>query len=48
MLAAAANRTERSVAKEEADEAYACFDTEDFRIGFQSFLDKTKPVFTGR
>ncbi|MGJ7542971.1 enoyl-CoA hydratase-related protein [Variovorax sp. LT1R16] len=32
----------------EADEAYACFDTEDFRIGFQAFLAKTKPVFTGR
>jgi len=32
----------------EADEAYACFDTEDFRIGFQAFLAKTRPVFTGR
>jgi enoyl-CoA hydratase/carnithine racemase len=33
---------------EEADEAYACFDTEDYRIGFQAFLAKTRPVFTGR
>jgi enoyl-CoA hydratase/carnithine racemase len=38
----------RPLTREEADEAYACFDTEDFRIGFQAFLDKTKPVFTGR
>jgi enoyl-CoA hydratase len=29
-------------------EAYACFDTEDFQIGFQAFLAKTRPVFTGR
>lgn len=33
---------------QEADEAYACFDTEDFRIGFQAFLAKTRPVFAGR
>ncbi|CAN7707029.1 enoyl-CoA hydratase-related protein [Pseudorhodoferax sp. LjRoot39] len=33
---------------QEEDEAYACFDTEDFRIGFQAFLAKAKPVFTGR
>jgi len=33
---------------EEADEAYACFDTEDFRIGFQAFLAKSKPSFVGR
>lgn len=36
------------VTPQEADEAYACFDTEDFRIGFQAFLAKTKPAFTGR
>jgi len=36
------------VTPQEADEAYACFDTEDFRIGFQAFLTKTKPNFTGR
>jgi enoyl-CoA hydratase/carnithine racemase len=29
-------------------EAYACFDTEDFQIGFQAFLAKARPVFTGR
>jgi hypothetical protein len=36
------------VTPQEADEAYACFDTEDFRIGFQAFLAKAKPAFTGR
>ncbi|GAB7547617.1 enoyl-CoA hydratase-related protein [Cupriavidus sp. CuC1] len=29
-------------------EAYACFDTEDFRIGYQAFVDKSKPAFQGR
>jgi len=29
-------------------EAFDCFDTEDFRIGYQAFLAKTKPVFSGR
>ena len=38
----------RPLAKEEADEAFACFDTEDFRAGLRAFMDKTKPVFTGR
>lgn len=33
---------------EEIDEGYACYDTEDFRIGYQSFLKKTKPRFIGR
>ena len=32
----------------ERDEAYACFDTEDFRIGYQSFLKKERPTFVGR
>lgn len=32
----------------ELDEAHHCFDTEDFRIGYQAFLDKTKPSFQGR
>jgi enoyl-CoA hydratase/carnithine racemase len=32
----------------ELDEGFACFDTEDFRIGTRSFLDKTKPEFKGR
>ena len=32
----------------EIDESYACFGTEDFRIGFSSFLAKTKPDFKGR
>jgi enoyl-CoA hydratase/carnithine racemase len=32
----------------ERDEGFACFDTEDFRIGYRSFLAKTKPEFKGR
>ncbi len=33
---------------EDLDEGFACFDTEDFRIGYRSFLDKTEPEFKGR
>ena len=33
---------------EELDEGYACYDTEDFQIGYRSFLSKTKPAFKGR
>jgi len=33
---------------EELDQAYACYDTEDFRIGYQSFLAKTQAKFKGR
>ena len=33
---------------DELDEAYACYDTEDYRIGRKAFLDKKKPVFKGR
>ncbi|MEO7727107.1 MAG: enoyl-CoA hydratase-related protein [Burkholderiales bacterium] len=32
----------------EWDEGYACFDTEDYRIGVAAFLAKTKPRFEGR
>jgi enoyl-CoA hydratase/carnithine racemase len=32
----------------EIEEGYACYDTEDFQIGYQSFLHKTKPKFVGR
>ena len=32
----------------EKKECFACFDTEDFRIGYQAFLDKKKPEFKGR
>lgn len=32
----------------ELDEGFACYDTQDFRTGCQSFLARTKPVFTGR
>jgi enoyl-CoA hydratase len=33
---------------EEYDESFACFGTEDFRIGYQAFLAKQKPEFKGR
>jgi enoyl-CoA hydratase len=32
----------------ELDEAHLCFDTEDFRIGRDAFLQKAKPTFVGR
>jgi len=32
----------------EYDEGFACFGTEDFRIGYQAFLAKQKPEFQGR
>ncbi len=33
---------------DEIDAGYACYNTEDFQIGYQSFLNKTKPDFKGR
>lgn len=33
---------------DEINEAYACFDTEDFKTGYQAFLDKKTPTFKGR
>jgi enoyl-CoA hydratase len=42
-LGAAAQLTER-----EWDEGFACFDTEDYRIGAAAFLAKKKPAFKGR
>ena len=33
---------------EELDEGYDCYATEDFRIGYKSFLDKARPDFKGR
>jgi len=32
----------------EHDACFACFDTEDFRIGREAFLARTKPKFVGR
>jgi enoyl-CoA hydratase len=38
----------RPLTEAERDENYACFGTEDFKIGHRAFLDKTKPEFKGR
>ncbi len=36
------------ISEQEWDEGYACFDTEDYRIGVKAFLAKAKPQFKGR
>ena len=38
----------RPIGAAEAEECFDCFDSEDFRIGYASFLAKKKPVFVGR
>ncbi len=38
----------RPITVAEHDECFACYDTEDFRIGYRSFLAKQKPEFVGR
>ena len=38
----------RPLTEAEIDEGYACYGTEDFRIGTTSFLSKRKPEFKGR
>jgi len=37
-----------NIPAEEWDVGFACFDTEDYRIGVKAFLEKTKPKFEGR
>jgi len=41
-------REARALTAEEYDEGFACFGTEDFRIGYQAFLAKEKPAFKGK
>ena len=41
-------RDSRPLSAEELDEGFACYGTEDFRIGRQAFLAKAKPEFKGR
>jgi enoyl-CoA hydratase len=38
----------RPLTADEYDECFACFDTDDFRIGYAAFLAKQKPMFVGR
>jgi enoyl-CoA hydratase/carnithine racemase len=38
----------RPLTHAELDAGYACYGTEDFNIGYQSFLKKTPPKFRGR
>jgi enoyl-CoA hydratase len=41
-------RDARPLTPEEYDEGFACFGTEDFRIGYKAFLAKAKPEFRGK
>jgi enoyl-CoA hydratase/carnithine racemase len=38
----------RPITEAEHDECFDCFDTEDFRIGYRSFVARKKPEFLGR
>lgn len=38
----------RPLTQAERDEAYACFDTQDYRTGSKAFLEKQRPRFVGR
>ncbi|MBK8062687.1 MAG: enoyl-CoA hydratase/isomerase family protein [Betaproteobacteria bacterium] len=38
----------RPLTEEEYDEGFACFGSEDFRIGYRAFLAKARPQFEGR
>jgi enoyl-CoA hydratase/carnithine racemase len=41
-------RDARPLTAQELDEGFACYGTEDFKIGRQAFLAKAKPEFKGR
>ncbi|MEM8985115.1 MAG: enoyl-CoA hydratase-related protein [Pseudomonadota bacterium] len=38
----------RALAKEDYDEHYLAFETEDYKIGYKAFLEKKTPKFVGR
>jgi enoyl-CoA hydratase/carnithine racemase len=41
-------RDAKPLTEGEYDEGFACFGTEDFRIGYRAFLEKSKPEFKGK
>ncbi|HEX7403576.1 MAG TPA: enoyl-CoA hydratase-related protein [Usitatibacter sp.] len=41
-------RDSRPLTPAEYDEGFACFGTEDFKIGYEAFLAKRKPTFKGK
>ena len=41
-------RRAEPLSEAELEEGYACFDTEDYVIGYRTFLSKEAPVFLGR
>jgi enoyl-CoA hydratase len=38
----------KPLSAKEIDEAFDCFDTEDFRVGYAAFLAKNRPAFVGK
>ncbi|MET0963963.1 MAG: enoyl-CoA hydratase-related protein [Noviherbaspirillum sp.] len=41
-------RSAQPLAEADIAEGYACFDTEDYQVGYQAFLAKTTPAFKGK
>lgn len=41
-------RSGETLSAADVEEGYACYDTEDYRIGTSTFLEKQEPVFVGR
>jgi enoyl-CoA hydratase/carnithine racemase len=41
-------RSGQPISEAELEEGYACFETEDYVIGYQTFLSKQPPKFVGR
>ncbi len=41
-------RSPEPLKPDEREEAYRCFETEDYRIGLEAFAARRSPVFVGR